>query len=180
MRCQSSNLFTSSISPWRLVLVIVIYLTVVVVCIVTHAPLIDNPNRAGRLPRLHHPCAMLTLRRFHGSRAASSRLSLCNEELNTFPPSGTRPWIRETELRSSLVWPWNVPCRRHPWFPLDSKSHPISPSYLRSAKRDLWRRRIRTSLHHRAFLPQTGSNLSPPDFLLCSVRASYYVHLKTS
>ena len=36
------------------------YLTTVVVCIVTQAPLIDNPNRAGRLPNLHPPRAILT------------------------------------------------------------------------------------------------------------------------
>ena len=41
-------------------------------------------------------------------------------------------------------------------------------------KRDLWRRPIRTSLHHRAFLSQTCPNLPPPDFLLCSVRASAF------
>jgi ferric-chelate reductase len=32
---------------------VVLYLIVIVICIVTHAPLTDNPNRAGEFPRRH-------------------------------------------------------------------------------------------------------------------------------
>ena len=68
------------------------YFTVIVVCIVTHVPLIDNPNRAGRLPGLHPPSAMLTLGRLPRTRTAPSRLPICDEEFASFSSSGTRPW----------------------------------------------------------------------------------------
>lgn len=80
---------------WQLFLVIMIYFSVVVVCIVTRAPLMDNPNCAGRLPRLDHFCAMFTGSRLDGSRAASDCPSLCDEELDTFRSFGTRPWLQK-------------------------------------------------------------------------------------
>ncbi len=115
--------------------------------------------------KLIHICRVLS------NCPAPSRVSLWDEEFVTFSPSGTRKWLREAQLHSSLVRSWPIFLCTYSCFPLDSESSPVQSPYPRPTKGNLWRCRFRASRYHRAFFTSTCSALLPPDLLLYPVRA---------
>lgn len=108
-----------------LVIVVAAYVIAVVLCIVLDAPLVSNSNRAGKslLRRLvHHPMpysCMPLFSRVFSSRSIPGRVLVRYEELRRLPSFGSGKWIRETQLRSPVVWPYDVSWRTSSWILMD-------------------------------------------------------------
>ena len=79
---------------YRSVTVVVLYFVIIIICTLSHAPLLDNPNRAGRyLIRIMCCIGSPPIRRFLSNCPVPDCIPLCNEEFATFAPPRTREWL---------------------------------------------------------------------------------------
>ena len=108
--------------------------------------------------------------RLHCSRSTSSCISIRDKEFGAFLHPRTRQRLREAQLHTPLVRAVSLPRRTHSRDPVDQKPSKMADSHPWRAEGNLWYRRLRSALYHRAFLPQAGQEVFLPSFLHHPVR----------